>query len=106
MIRKGICAALFMTGLVGTGVAYADLACIEVGQLVEGVAQARDRGQSKSRLKAIMQEDSSFTANDKRAMAQYVDLVYQNSDIPPKALANIAIDTCYRPKNSRPPIAK
>jgi len=95
-----------MIGLARTGAAYADLSCIEVGQFVEGVAQARDGGQSKSRLASIIEEDSSFTTSEKRVLAQYIDLVYQNSDIPPKALGNIAIDTCYRPKTARPPGAK
>lgn len=102
MIRKTACFTLVVAGLAGATSAQAALSCIEIGQFVEGVTEARDRQQPQSRLRAIIQEDGSFTANEKQMLSQYIAQVYQNPDLPPKALANIAIDTCYRPNTAQP----
>jgi len=106
MKRKGMRTALLMLGLAGMGAAQAHLSCIEIGQFVEGVAQARDRHEPEPRAVAIVKEDDGFTTADKALMVLYVDVVYRNSDIPPKALSNIAIDTCYRSGAAGPPLVQ
>lgn len=96
MMRKTMSLILFAVSAASTNTAQAALTCIEVGQFVEGTAQARDQQQQQSRLIAIINEDSSFSISEKKTLKKYVELVYENKDLPPKALANIAIETCYQ----------
>jgi hypothetical protein len=103
MLRKFTYFAFLAAGLTGVAPAQAALSCIEVGQVVEGVAQARDRQQTQSRVIEIFKEDGNFTATEKKTLAQYIHLVYQNPDMPPRALANAAVDTCYRPNTTARP---
>lgn len=94
-------AALLLIGLIGAGTAQASLSCIELGQFVEGAAQARDRGQTQSRLISLLMEEKNFDASEKKTLREYTRLVFQSRDIPPKALSNMAVDSCYKSQTGK-----
>jgi len=83
------------------GAAGAAITCIDAGEFVEGVAKARDMGKSSSDMDRILRQDDTFSKGEKAQLREYMKIVYQNRDIPGKALANMAIDSCYKAGKNR-----
>jgi hypothetical protein len=76
-----------------TALAVSPEVCRMRGDLLQGVAQERDKGVSKAEVMRKL-------GNKLAGMRPYVDIVYRDmKDMPPSFVRDFVIDTCIRTGN-------
>jgi hypothetical protein len=99
-----LCLSVVLITLFAAPVAKAaePFTCTELGVFAEGVALTRDAGQPVQRNLDIIEQDSSFSPNDKQLFKKVVREIYAAKSVPPKEMARLARQECVRTGKRKP----